>query len=349
MILILVTGGCGFIGSNFVLDWIQSENEPIIVIDKLTYAGNLSNLDSIKNNPKFSFVRGDINDKHLIESLLIKWKPRAILNFAADTHVDRSIKKPDDFIKTNIHGTFSLLDTARQYWSNLTSSEQSAFRFLQISTDEIYGALHHGDPPFCESTPYSPNNPYSASKAAANHLVNAYNHTYGLPTLITHCSNNYGPYQFPEKLIPLTLANALQHKPILIYGDGLQIRDWLYVKDHCIAIKTILAKSKPAEAYNIGGQAEKKNIEVVKMICQILDELKPYKLLYSSLITHIEDRPGHDRRYAIDASKLQSQLNWIPQETFASGLRKTILWYLNNMNWLIQSSKTQREYSIANE
>lgn len=332
--MILVTGGCGFIGSNFVLDWLKYENDPIVVIDKLTYAGNLSNLDSVKENRRFTFVKGDINDKNLIESLIEKYKPRAIINFAAESHVDRSINNPDEFIKTNINGTFCLLESARHYWRDLNSKNQETFRYLQVSTDEVYGSLTAADHPFTETTPYSPNNPYSASKAAADHLVKAYYHTYGLPVFITNCSNNYGSFQFPEKLIPFTILNALQGKPLLIYGDGLQIRDWLYVTDHCAAIRKVLAKANMGETYNIGGHCEKTNIEVVKAICKILDELRPTNKSYSSLITHIKDRPGHDRRYAIDSSKIQRQLGWNPQETFESGIRKTIFWFLDNLNWI---------------
>lgn len=339
--MILVTGGSGFIGSNFVLDWLAFEDEPIIVLDKLTYAGNIANLDSAKNNPLFIFVKGDINDKDLVESLLKQYQPRAILNFAAESHVDRSINKPDDFIQTNINGTFSLLEAARHYWLKLDNAEQAAFRFLQVSTDEVYGSLKASDPQFSEATPYSPNNPYSASKAAADHLVNAYHHTYGLPTFITNCSNNYGPYQFPEKLIPFTLLNALQNKPLLIYGDGLQIRDWLYVTDHCAAIRKVLLSGTPGETYNVGGHCEKTNLEVVKTICHILDELKPNAQPYATFITHIEDRPGHDRRYAIDASKIQHELDWVPKESFESGIHKTVSWYLKHLDWIATIKKNE--------
>lgn len=339
--LILVTGGCGFIGSNFVLDSLASENEPILVLDKLTYAGNLANLHSAKSNPHFTFIKGDINDRDLLDALLNKHHPRAILNFAAESHVDRSIREPSDFINTNINGTFCLLEAARQYWTKLNSDEQATFRFLQISTDEVYGSLKTEDQPFKETNNYAPNNPYSASKAAADHLVRAYNHTYGLPTLITNCSNNYGPYQFPEKLIPFTLINALQNMPLLIYGDGLHVRDWLYVTDHCSAIRTILSSSKAGETYNIGGHCERTNLEIVKIICKILDDLKPNNSgeSYLSLITHIPDRPGHDRRYAINADKIRNRLDWIPKESFESGIKKTILWYLNNLPWLSSISK----------
>lgn len=341
--MILVTGGCGFIGSNFVLDWLATEAEPLIVIDKLTYAGNLNNLVSAKSNPNYQFIHGDINNHALIQSLLNIHKPRALLNFAAESHVDRSILNPGDFIKTNINGTFNLLETSRQYWLKLDEKQQAAFRFLQISTDEVYGSLNDEDPPFTETTAYAPNNPYSASKASSDHLVNAYHHTYGLPTLITNCSNNYGPYQFPEKLIPLTILNALEGKPLCIYGDGLQRRDWLYVADHCEAIKTTLIRGTPGETYNIGGHNEKTNLELVQTICQVLDEIQPCSISYASLITHVKDRPGHDRRYAIDASKIARQLQWQPRETFQSGLNKTISWYLNAQTW-INSIKNQTQY-----
>ncbi|MFZ2314357.1 MAG: dTDP-glucose 4,6-dehydratase [Gammaproteobacteria bacterium] len=334
--MILVTGGSGFIGSNFVLDWIACQNEPIIVLDKLTYAGNLNNLNSVKNNPLFTFFQGDINDKGLIETLLKTYSPRAILNFAAESHVDKSINNPDEFIRTNINGTFCLLEETRQHWNSLNSDDQSSFRFLQISTDEVYGSLGVNEAAFSETRAYSPNNPYSASKAAADHLVNAYHHTYQLPTLITNCSNNYGSYQFPEKLIPLTILNALQHQRLSIYGDGLQIRDWLHVSDHCSAIREVLSKATPGQTYNIGGHCEKTNIDVVKTICSLLDKLKPKSdsSSYASLITHVKDRPGHDRRYAIDANKIYQDLGWLPKESFESGIQKTISWYLNNLDWI---------------
>lgn len=340
-----MTGGCGFIGSNFVLEWLALENEPVVVIDKLTYAGNFSNLKSIENHPQFIFIKGDINDRELIESLLIKYRPRALINFAAESHVDRSINKPDEFILTNINGSFTLLETARNYWSKLQNAEQIAFRFLQISTDEVYGALKEAEAPFNEDHPYSPRNPYSASKAAADHLVKAYFHTYGLPVLITNCSNNYGPYQFPEKLIPFVILNALEGKPLLLYGDGLQIRDWLYVTDHCDAIRKVLKDGILGETYNIGGHCEKTNLDVVKTICATLDNIQPNSQLnsYSSLITHIADRPGHDRRYAIDANKIKVQLGWQPKESFNSGIHKTTLWYLNNLPW-INSIKIKENY-----
>ncbi|MHB1947187.1 MAG: dTDP-glucose 4,6-dehydratase [Gammaproteobacteria bacterium] len=350
--LILVTGGCGFIGSNFVLDWLTRENEQIVVLDKLTYAGNIVNIDKVKNNPLLTFVRGDINDRNLVASLLVKYKPRAILNFAAESHVDRSINKPDDFILTNINGTFSLLECAREYLSTLEPFERIVFRFLQISTDEVYGSLSPQEAAFNETRSYSPNNPYSASKAAADHLVNAYHHTYGLPTIITNCSNNYGPFQFPEKLIPLTIYNALNNKPIFIYGDGLQIRDWLFVTDHCSALREILLNAMPGDTYNVGGHCEKTNLEVVQTICKILDTIKPNALnkSYSSLITHIADRLGHDRRYAIDANKVKREIGWEPQETFESGIQKTITWYLNNLLWVndIRDTSDYRKWLDVN-
>lgn len=342
--MILVTGGCGFIGSNFVLDWIAIENEPILVLDKLTYAGNIANLESVQHHPQFTFIQGDINNRELIQSLLEKYQPRAILNFAAESHVDRSIREPDEFIRTNINGTFCLLEVARQYWVSLNPAEKIAFRFLQISTDEVYGSLTAEEPAFKETNLYQPKNPYSASKAAADHLVKAYHHTHGIPTLITNCSNNYGPYQFPEKLIPLTILNALAHKPLFIYGDGLQIRDWLYVTDHCAAIRKVLAESAIGETYNIGGHNEKTNLDVVKTLCHSLDQLQPSpnSVSYASLITHIEDRPGHDRRYAIDASKIQRELNWVPKENFESGIQKTVIWYLKNIQWIQSTQKNDQ-------
>lgn len=329
--MILVTGAGGFIGANFALDWLQSNDEPILVLDKLTYASNIKNLDPIKNDKRFTFVKGDINDKELIKTLLEQYQPRAVINFAAESHVDRSITSPEDFIKTNINGVFNLLEVAKNYWQTLTDSQKENFRFLQVSTDEVYGSLDLQDPPFKETTPYSPNSPYSASKAAADHLVNAYHHTYGLPTLITNCSNNYGPYQFPEKLIPFMIISALNDKPLRVYGDGMQIRDWLYVGDHCDGIKTVLAKAPVGKKYNIGGKNEKTNLDVVKTICTILDELQPRKGSYADLITHVTDRPGHDRRYAIDASKIEKELQWQPKESFETGIYKTVHWYIKNL------------------
>jgi dTDP-glucose 4,6-dehydratase len=343
--LILITGGCGFIGSNFVLDWLALESEPVVVLDKLTYAGNINNLISIKNNPNFHFVKGDINDPELLNTLLAQYKPRAILNFAAESHVDRSIHYPEHFVQTNINGTFCLLEAARQYWLQLNSHEKSDFRFLQISTDEVYGTLGTLDPPFAETNAYRPNSPYAASKAAADHLVRAYYHTYGMPTLISNCSNNYGPYQFPEKLIPLMILNALENKPLPIYGDGMQVRDWLYVSDHCSALRTVLTKGEMGETYNIGGCSEKTNAEVVHIICHLLDQLQPSSqhASYLSLITHIEDRPGHDRRYAINANKIKHELGWEPQENFETGINKTLSWYLSHLDW-VSAIKTNDHY-----
>jgi dTDP-glucose 4,6-dehydratase len=334
--MILVTGGAGFIGSNFVLDWIASEGEPVVNLDKLTYAGNLANLASLKDDPRHVFVRGDINDRALVGELLSRHRPRAIIHFAAESHVDRSIRGPEDFIQTNIDGTFHLLEEARAHWQALSGGEKTTFRFLHVSTDEVYGSLGPNDPPFTEATPYAPNSPYAASKAASDHLVRACHHTYGLPTLTTHCSNNYGPYQFPEKLIPLMILNAVNGKPLPVYGDGLNIRDWLYVSDHCEAVRAVLAKGRPGETYNIGGRTEKTNLEVVNAICGILDELRPDSPFapHASLITFVKDRPGHDRRYAIDAGKIERELGWKPLETFETGIRKTVAWYLDHMNWV---------------
>ncbi|MHB8622302.1 MAG: dTDP-glucose 4,6-dehydratase [Sulfuricaulis sp.] len=333
---ILVTGGAGFIGSNFILDWIANEGSPVINLDKLTYAGNIRNLSSLNGDQRHIFIKGDINDQALIVKLFNEYKPRAIVNFAAESHVDRSIHGPKDFIQTNINGTFQLLEESRAYWMSLAGDEKASFRFFHISTDEVYGSLGPEDAPFTETTPYAPNSPYSASKAASDHLVRAYHHTYGLPTLTSNCSNNYGPYQFPEKLIPLIIQNALNRKPLPIYGDGLNIRDWLYVGDHCQALRTILAKGRPGEVYNIGGWNERTNIEVVRTICAMLDERRPISGMthYASLITFIKDRPGHDRRYAIDAHKIERVLGWRPTESFETGIRKTVQWYLDNMDWV---------------
>ncbi len=331
---ILVTGGAGFIGSNFVLDWLARSDEPVVNLDKLTYAGNLHNLDSLKHDPRHIFVRGDINDRALVEELLARHKPRAIVHFAAESHVDRSIHGPEDFVTTNINGTFHLLEAARAYWSGLAGAEKDGFRFLHVSTDEVYGSLGPHDPPFTETTPYAPNSPYSASKAASDHLVRAYHHTYGLPTLTTNCSNNYGPYQFPEKLIPLMILNAINGKPLPVYGDGQNIRDWLYVADHCGGIREVLARGRVGETYNIGGWNEKTNLEVIHTVCALLDELKPGAAPYASLITYVKDRPGHDRRYAIDARKIERELGWKPQESFETGIRKTVQWYLDHMGWV---------------
>lgn len=341
---VLVTGGAGFIGSNFVLDWVQAGLGKVINLDKLTYAGNLENLADIQNDPLHVFVKGDIGDRALVAELLKTHQPSAVVNFAAESHVDRSIHGPEDFIQTNVVGTFHLLEEVRSYWASLPEANKSAFRFLHVSTDEVYGTLSPTDPAFTETTPYAPNSPYSASKAASDHLVRAYHHTYGLPVLTTNCSNNYGPYHFPEKLIPLCLLNALAGKPLPIYGDGQQIRDWLYVKDHCSAIRRVLEAGVLGETYNVGGGDEKANLEVVNTLCTILDELKPRAdgVSYRSQITYVNDRPGHDRRYAIDATKLERELGWKPEETFESGLRKTIAWYLYNQAWT--TNVTSGEY-----
>nr|WP_217345510.1 dTDP-glucose 4,6-dehydratase [Noviherbaspirillum sp. L7-7A]MBV0879795.1 dTDP-glucose 4,6-dehydratase [Noviherbaspirillum sp. L7-7A] len=334
--MILVTGGAGFIGSNFVLDWLADNDETVVTLDKLTYAGNLNNLASVRDDSRHLFVHGDIGDADLVSSLLAQHKPRAIAHFAAESHVDRSIHGPAAFIATNVNGTFNLLESTRAYWAALPENERAAFRFLHVSTDEVYGSLSPEDPPFTETTAYQPNSPYSASKAASDHLVRAYHHTYGLPTLTTNCSNNYGPYHFPEKLIPLVIANARAGKPLPIYGDGQQIRDWLYVGDHCAAIRRALADGRPGETYNIGGWNEKANLDVVGMLCDILDELAPRLQggSYREQITYVADRPGHDRRYAIDARKIERELGWKPAETFETGIRRTVQWYLANEEWV---------------
>lgn len=333
---ILVTGGAGFIGGNFVLDWLAAHDETVVNLDKLTYAGNLQTLASLQGNPRHVFVQGDIGDRELVAGLLAKYQPRAVLNFAAESHVDRSIHGPGDFIHTNVLGTFNLLESVRAYWSELPAAEKQAFRFLHVSTDEVYGTLSPQDPPFAEDNRYEPNSPYSASKAASDHLVRAWHHTYGLPVLTTNCSNNYGPYHFPEKLIPLVILNALAGKPLPIYGDGQQVRDWLYVKDHCSAIRRVLEAGNLGETYNVGGWNEKANLEVVHTICMLLDELRPRAdgQPYADQITYVQDRPGHDRRYAIDARKLERELGWKPAETFDSGIRKTVQWYLDNQAWV---------------
>ncbi|SNS23460.1 dTDP-glucose 4,6-dehydratase [Noviherbaspirillum humi] len=334
--MILVTGGAGFIGSNFVLDWLTQSGEPVVNLDKLTYAGNLENLASLKGDARHVFVQGDIGDQTLVAGLLEKHKPRAVLHFAAESHVDRSIHGPDAFIQTNVVGTFQLLEAVRAYWASLEEPEKSAFRFLHVSTDEVYGSLGKEDPPFAETNRYEPNSPYSASKAASDHLVRAYHHTYGLPVLTTNCSNNYGPYHFPEKLIPLIIVNALAGKPLPVYGDGQQIRDWLYVGDHCSAIRRVLEAGRLGETYNVGGWNEQANLDVVKIVCGILDELQPRAdgKRYAEQITFVKDRPGHDRRYAIDARKLERELGWKPAETFETGIRKTVKWYLANGDWV---------------
>ncbi len=334
--MILVTGGAGFIGGNFVLDWLAQSDEPVINLDKLTYAGNLDTLKSLDGDARHVFVRADIGDREMVAKLLAEHQPRAVINFAAESHVDRSIHGPGEFIQTNVVGTFNLLEAVRGYWSTLPAEQKAAFRFLHVSTDEVYGSLEPTDPAFREDNNYEPNSPYSASKAASDHLVRAWHHTYGLPVLTTNCSNNYGPYHFPEKLIPLVILNALAGKPLPIYGDGMQIRDWLYVKDHCAAIRRVLEAGTPGETYNVGGWNEKPNLEVVKTICSMLDQLKPRTdgKPYVDQITYVTDRPGHDRRYAIDATKLERELGWKPAETFETGIQKTVQWYLDNQDWV---------------
>jgi dTDP-glucose 4,6-dehydratase len=333
---ILVTGGAGFIGSNFILQWMASERARILNLDKLTYAGNLNNLRAVEADPRYRFEQGDIVDRDFLRSLLRREQPRAIVHFAAESHVDRSIHGPDDFVRTNVNGTFSLLEEARAYWSALPEPERASFRFLHVSTDEVYGSLGPDDPAFSETTPYAPNSPYSASKAASDHLVRAYHHTYGLPVLTTNCSNNYGPYQFPEKLIPLMILNACAGKPLPVYGDGKNIRDWLYVEDHCRAIRTVLSYGRAGETYNIGGRSEKKNLEIVGAICELLDELRPADpaVPHRQLITFVKDRAGHDRRYAMDARKIERELNWRPLETFETGMQKTVRWFLEHEDWV---------------
>ncbi|MCA1326240.1 dTDP-glucose 4,6-dehydratase [Herbaspirillum sp. alder98] len=336
--MLFVTGGAGFIGSNFILEHLaQKDAEPILNIDKLTYAGNPYNLSAVADDARYAFVQADICDEIAIATLLSRYRPRAILHFAAESHVDRSIHHPDEFIRTNVNGTFNLLSKALKYWQTLPAREQSDFRFLHVSTDEVFGSLGPQDAPFSETTPYAPNSPYSASKAASDHLVRSFHHTYGLPTLTTNCSNNYGPFHFPEKLIPLVIANSLAGNPLPIYGDGQQIRDWLYVSDHCAAIRTVLARGQAGETYNIGGWNEKTNLHVVHCLCDTLDELAPRAAgSYRQLITFVKDRPGHDRRYAIDARKLERELGWRPTETFDSGIRKTVQWYLDHEDWVAQ-------------
>ncbi|MFY9327258.1 MAG: dTDP-glucose 4,6-dehydratase [Georgfuchsia sp.] len=348
---VLVTGGAGFIGSNFVLDWRAQSDEPVINLDKLTYAGNIENLQSLNGDSRHVFVQGDIGDSTLVASLLAKYQPRAIVNFAAESHVDRSIHGPEDFIQTNIVGTFRLLEAVRTYCNSLQGVAKQNFRFLHVSTDEVYGSLAKDDAAFTETHRYEPNSPYSASKAASDHLVRAYHHTYGLPVLTTNCSNNYGPYHFPEKLIPLMIVNALAGKPLPVYGDGQQIRDWLYVKDHCSAIRCVLEAGKVGEVYNIGGWNEKPNIDIVHTVCTLLDELRPRPdgKSYREQITCVTDRPGHDRRYAIDASKIERELGWRPAETFESGIRKTVAWYLENQSWVANvQSGAYREWVEKN-
>lgn len=336
--MLLVTGGAGFIGSNFIQSWITETGRTVVNLDKLTYAGNLENHQGLRNDPRHIFVKGDIADRELVGQLLSQYQPEAIVHFAAESHVDRSIFGPEDFITTNVNGTFRLLETTRTYWESLAVDKLGSFRFLHVSTDEVYGSLGAEDPPFTESTPYAPNSPYAASKAAADHLVRAYHHTYGLPSITTNCSNNYGPYQFPEKLIPLVIVNAIKGEPLPIYGDGLNVRDWLYVTDHCSAIRAVLTRGHVGETYNIGGNSEKSNLEVVRTVCTALDELHPDSptIPHASLITFVSDRPGHDRRYAIDASKIQRELDWVPDQSFAKGIRETVRWYLNHLDWVEQ-------------
>ncbi len=346
---ILVTGGAGFIGSNFVLDWIAAGGEKVVNLDKLTYAGNLANLASLASNPKHAFVRGDIGDRELLAKLFAEHAPRAVVHFAAESHVDRSIHGPAAFVQTNMVGTFELLEATRAYWNTLADDARSRFRFLHVSTDEVYGSLGENDPGFSETTPYAPNSPYSASKAGSDHLVRAYHHTYGFPAVTTNCSNNYGPYQFPEKLIPLMVANALEGRDLPVYGDGRQVRDWLYVSDHCEAIRVALERGRPGETYNVGGNSERRNLEVVHALCDALDKLRPRAGGHRSLIKFVTDRPGHDRRYAIDATKISTELGWTPRETFETGLERTIRWYLDNAAWVAQvKSGEYRNWLDAN-
>jgi dTDP-glucose 4,6-dehydratase len=344
--MILVTGGAGFIGSNFVLDWLAAGGEPVLNLDALTYAGNPENLASLRGDPRHAFVQGDITDRPLLDRLLAQHQPRAIVHFAAESHVDRSIHGPAAFVKTNVEGTFTLLEAARSHWAGLAGAAREAFRFHHVSTDEVYGSLGPQDPAFTETTAYEPNSPYSASKAASDHLVRAWHHTYGLPVITTNCSNNYGPYHFPEKLIPLMIVNALAGKPLPVYGDGLNVRDWLYVKDHCSAIRAVLAGGRPGETYNIGGWNEKTNIEIVRTVCALLDELRPDAAgPHDRLISFVKDRPGHDRRYAIDARKIERELGWRPAETFETGIRKTVQWYLDHADWVARvQSGAYREW-----
>jgi dTDP-glucose 4,6-dehydratase len=333
--MILVTGGAGFIGANFILDWLRTSDEPVLNVDKLTYAGNLHTLQSLRDNPGHVFSQSDICDRAALDALLRQYSPRAVLHFAAESHVDRSIHGPADFVETNLVGTFTLLEAVRSHLDTLGNGDKARFRFLHVSTDEVFGSLSATDPQFSETTPYAPNSPYAATKAGSDHLVRAYHHTYGLQTLTTHCSNNYGPYQFPEKLIPLMIANALGGKPLPVYGDGQNVRDWLYVGDHCSAIREVLQRGKPGETYNIGGWNEKKNLDVVHTLCDLLDGLKPKANgSYRDQIAYVKDRPGHDRRYAIDATKLERELGWRPAETFETGLAKTVQWYLDNQAWV---------------
>jgi dTDP-glucose 4,6-dehydratase len=348
--MLLVTGGAGFIGSNFIISTLAEGDEPVVNLDKLTYAGNLRNLDSLRGDARHVFVQGDICDRSLMKGLLEKHRPRAIVHFAAESHVDRSIHGPAAFVQTNIVGTFSLLEEARSYWVDLSQKEKDQFRFLQVSTDEVYGSLGAGDPAFTESTPYAPNSPYAASKAGADHLVRAYHHTYALPTLATNCSNNYGPFQFPEKLIPLMIRNAIAGEPLPVYGDGRNVRDWLYVDDHCAAVRRVLQDGKPGETYNIGGESEFANIDLVRMLCSLLDKARPRKEgPHAQLISFVKDRPGHDRRYAMDISKIRRELGWRPRESFASGLERTLAWYLAHAEWVADvTSGAYRNWISAN-
>jgi dTDP-glucose 4,6-dehydratase len=347
--LILVTGGAGFIGSNFVLDWLAAEGTPVANLDKLTYAGNLENLAAIREDPRHRFVRGDIGDRALVASLLKEHRPRALVHLAAETHVDRSIHAPHDFVATNVGGTFALLEEARAYWSSLTGVERNEFRFLHVSTDEVYGSLDADEPPCTESSPYAPNSPYAASKAASDHLVRAYHHTYGLPAITTHCSNNYGPFQFPEKLIPLMVLNASQGKPLPVYGDGGNVRDWLHVEDHCAALRVVLARGKPGATYNIAGTSGLRNIEVVRKVCALLDPLIPQGAPHARLITFVADRPGHDRRYALSAKTMQEELGWRPRYSFEDGLRRTVQWYLSHGRWVEDvTSGSYRQWLATN-
>ena len=348
--MILVTGGAGFIGANFVLDWLARTPEPVLNLDALTYAGNMESLRTLAGNPGHIFVKGDIGERALLDRLLAEHRPRAVVHFAAESHVDRSIHGPGAFIETNVQGTFNLLEATRSHWATLPAAERHSFRFQHVSTDEVYGSLGPGDPAFTETHPFEPNSPYSASKAASDHLVRAWHHTYGLPVVTTNCSNNYGPYHFPEKLIPLMIVNALAGKPLPVYGDGQQVRDWLYVKDHCSAIREVLARGHVGETYNVGGWNEKPNIEIVKTVCTLLDEMRPSADgSYTRLITYVTDRPGHDRRYAIDARKIERELGWKPVETFETGIRKTVRWYLDNADWVSHvQSGAYRDWVAAN-
>jgi dTDP-glucose 4,6-dehydratase len=348
--MILVTGGAGFIGANFVLDWISTTGEAVLNLDALTYAGNPQSLASLERDARHCFVKGDIGDRALLDALLTQHRPRAVVHFAAESHVDRSIHGPGAFIKTNVEGTFTLLEATRAFWSGLDADRRSSFRFHHVSTDEVYGSLGPTDPPFSETHAFEPNSPYSASKAAADHLVRAWHHTYGLPVLTTNCSNNYGPYHFPEKLIPLVIVNALAGKPLPVYGDGLQVRDWLYVADHCTAIREVLARGTVGETYNVGGGCEMPNIDIVRTICALLDEMRPSPAgPYARLIKNVQDRPGHDRRYAIDARKIERELGWRPAETFDTGIRKTVRWYLDNPSWVANvQSGAYRDWVATN-